>query len=249
VIHSYSALINLGLLLGAALALWEARRREVEVRPVVDAALAAAVGGLILARAAYVGAHWDYYAHHPREALRPWKGGLLWQGALVGGVLGTIAVGAVRRRWAGTLLDVLTPGAAALAALAWLACFMVGCAYGIETYPVEGLLWRLSLDLPDLYGIRQPRVAVQLLGAGWSALLAMVTLVAARRLPRAGATFALWLALQSLGAFGLGFLRADEMASVMGWRVDQLANLALGVVGVVVFCARMIGARRGANHQ
>ncbi len=46
--------------------------------------------------------------------------------------------------------------------------------------------------------------------------------------------------LEGSRAFGLGFLRADEMMTVMGWRVDQLANLALGVVGVVVLCALVI---------
>ena len=57
-----------------------------------------------------------------------------------------------------------------MAGCAWLGCLMNGFAYGIETYPGQGLRWRVSLELPDIYGIRAPRVAVQLLGAGWSAM-------------------------------------------------------------------------------
>jgi phosphatidylglycerol:prolipoprotein diacylglycerol transferase len=238
VVRSYPALVNAGLLLGAAVTLWRAERRGIDLWSAVDALLVAAVTGLVVGRATYVGVHWDYYAHHVRAAFTLWGGGLQWQGALLGGVAGAAAVSAVRGVSLTQLLDLLTPAAACLAALAWLACFMVGCAWGIEAYPGQGLLWALSLDLPDLYGIREPRVAVQLLGAGWSAVLLGVTLVLERRLRRNGATFGLWLTLHSLGALGLGFLRGDEVVSVAGWRVDQWANLGLGVVGGVLLLAR-----------
>ena len=110
----------------------------------VDAALAAGVGGLLLARAAYAGFHWAYYQDHLGQAVRLWDGGLAWQGALVGGVIGVSLMGAFRRIRVPVALDVLTPGAASLAAFAWLACQPVGCAYGIEPYPGDGLLWSPS---------------------------------------------------------------------------------------------------------
>jgi len=217
----------------------------------VDAALAAGVGGVLLARAAYAGFHWAYYQDHLGQALRVWDGGLAWQGALIGGVIGVAVMGTARRIRVPVALDVLTPGAASLAVFAWLACQPVGCAYGIETYPGDGLLWTLSRDLPNLYGIREPRVAVQLLGAGWSAVLLTGVLVAERNLRWRGTVFALWVTLQSLGAFGLGFLRADEMAVVAGWRVDQAVNLLLAVGGLVMAVLTVVTAResftRGAS--
>jgi phosphatidylglycerol:prolipoprotein diacylglycerol transferase len=231
-IRSYPALINTGLLVGAAVAYLEARRRGLDLMHLVDAALTAAVGGLILARAAYVGVHWDYYSNHLRQALRLRDGGLAWQGALVGAVVGAVVLCILRSRRLLVTLDVLTCVAAPLAISAWLGCFVVGCAQGIATFPGQGLLWTLSLDLPDLYGIREPRVAVQLLGAVWSALVLGVTLVAQRRAQRSGMAFALWLTLHSFGSFGLGFLRGDQMALIAGWRVDQVANLALGMAGI-----------------
>jgi len=202
--------------------------------PMVDMALAGGVGSILLARIAYAGLHWAYYQNHLEKALRVQDGGLAWQGALIGGVIGMAVMGSCCRRISVPVaLDVLTPGAASLATFAWLACQPVGCAYGIETYPGDGLLWTLSRDLPNLYGIREPRVAVQLLGAGWSALLLGGVLFAARTLRGNGTVFALWVALHSLGAFGLGFLRADEVSLVAGWRVDQVINLLLVAGGLV----------------
>jgi phosphatidylglycerol:prolipoprotein diacylglycerol transferase len=231
-IRSYPVLIDIGLLVGATSAALEARRRRLDVMHVLDAGLAAALGGVILARAAYVGSQWSYYSHHLHQTLRLRDGGLIWQGALVGGTGGAAALCYVRSKRLLVTLDVLAPGAASVAIFAWLGCFMAGCAHGTETSPGQGLLWALSLDLPDLYGIREPRVAVQLLGAGWSVLVLGVTLIAQRLARRSGTVFALWLAVHSLGCLGLGLLRGDEIMLITGWRVDQVANLVMGIAGM-----------------
>lgn len=237
----YTALVRLGVLVGGMLVSLEIRRRRMPWLPMVDAALAAGAAGILLGRATYVATNWAYYADRIAEALRPWEGGLAWQGALIGGVVGAATGSRLRRLPVSEVLDVLTPGAAALAAFGWLACHRAGCAWGIETYPGQGLLWRLSLDLPDLYGIREPRVAVQLLGAGWSALLLGGVVIAGRWLRKNGTVFALWVVFQSLGSFGLGFLRGDQVPMMMDWRFDQLMNLLLVSGGMMIGVASLFG--------
>jgi phosphatidylglycerol:prolipoprotein diacylglycerol transferase len=237
----------MGLLFGAVLATLEGRRRGLGAMHVLDTALAAAVSGLILARTAYVGIHWNYYTNHLRQAVRLRDGGLVWQGAFVGGTAGVALICGRRRKRLLTTLDVLTPGAACVAIFAWLGCFMAGCAHGIETFPGQGLLWTLSLDLPDLYGIREPRVAVQLLGAGWSALVLGVTLAAQRGGRRRGMIFALWLTLHSIGSLGLGFLRADEMPLIAGWQLDQVTNLTLSIAGIGAMVLGSVVTERGSH--
>ncbi len=219
----------------------------------VDTALTAGTGGLLLARAVYVAFHWAYYQDHIREAMRPWGGGLAWQGALIGGLIGAGIAATLQRMSLPVVLDVLTPGAASLASFAWLACHTAGCAYGIETYPGDGLLWTLSRDLPNLYGIREPRVAVQLLGAAYGLLLLGGVLLAGRSPGHSGVVFAGWLTLHSLGTFGLGLLRADEMPLIAGWRVDQVANLSLSAAGLVMVAATVVTSTksftRGASPE
>lgn len=231
----------------------EMRRRGLEPMPMVDTALTAGTGGLLLARAVYVAFHWAYYQDHIREAMRPWGGGLAWQGALIGGLIGAGIAATLQRMSLPVVLDVLTPGAASLASFAWLACHTAGCAYGIETYPGDGLLWTLSRDLPNLYGIREPRVAVQLLGAAYGLLLLGGVLLAGRSPGHNGVVFAGWLTLHSLGTFGLGLLRADEMALIAGWRVDQVANLSLSAAGLVMVAATVVTSTksftRGASPE
>jgi phosphatidylglycerol:prolipoprotein diacylglycerol transferase len=243
-VTGYAAMVDFGLVAGAAVACLAARRRGLKPARVLDAALAAALGGLAGGRAAYVAANWAYYQTHVRQALRPWDGGLAWHVALIGGLVAVLAYCAVRRLSLKLMLDALAPGAAALAGCAWLGCLMNGFAYGIETYPEQGLLWTVSLELPDIYSIQAPRVAVQLLGAGWSAIVLIVLVIAGRRPRSEGLLFPLWLVLYSAGSFGLGFVRADEAAVIADWRADQVADLALVVIGTV---ALMVGILVGRD--
>ena len=248
-VTSYTALVNIGLLGGAAIAYLQARRRGINAARVLDAALAAALGGLITGRAVYVAANWAYYGNYLRRALRVWDGGLAWHGGLVGGLVAVLAYCAIRRTSLRLVLHLLTPGAALLAVCAWLGCLLDGCACGLETYPGQGLLWALSLELPDLYGIQAPRVAVQLLGAGWSAAVLVAVVVAGRHTRFEGLLFPLWLALYSAGSFGLGFLRADETLLVAGWRADQVADLALALIGAGALLAGLFGTSVARDHR
>lgn len=233
VISSYTLLIGSGLLSGALLICLTARRQGFEVIHALDGALLAAAGGMLGARFAYLIRYWDYYRGHLNLAMRIKDGGLAWHGALIGGLLAVICYCAVQRISLAAMLDLLAPGIAALAVGAWLGCFMANCASGVETYPGQGLLWRLSLDLPDIYGIRAPRVAVQLLGAAWSGAVLIVMLIIGQHKRFTGLAFPLWLSLYCFGAFWLGFARADEVRRIAGWRADQLVDAALFVVGAV----------------
>jgi phosphatidylglycerol:prolipoprotein diacylglycerol transferase len=248
-VTGYAALVDVGLLGGALVACLAARRRGFNLAQVLDAALAAALGGLIGGRAAYVAAHWAYYQTHVRRALRPWDGGLAWHGALLGGLVAVMVYCAIRRTSLRRMLDVLTPGVAVLAGCAWLGCLLNGCAYGIETYPGQGLLWALSLELPDLYGIWAPRVAVQLLGVGWNGVVLAAVILAGRRPRFEGLLFPSWLALYTAGSFGLGFLRADEVGLVAGWRADQVADLALVAIGAVLFVVGLLGDAANMHRE
>jgi len=243
-VTSYAALIGAGLITGTLIACLAARRRGLEAVRVLDASLVAALGGLIGARAVYVAAHWAYYGDHLRRALRPWDGGLAWHGALAGGLIALLAYCAIQRTSPKLMLDVLTPGIALLTVCAWLGCLLDGCACGLETWPGQGLLWALSLELPDLYGIWAPRVALQLLGAVWSGAVLIAIVVAGRRVCFSGFAFPLWLALYTTGSFGLGFLRAGEMLSIAGWRADRVADLALASIGTMALAVALFRAKR-----
>jgi len=252
----YRATLTVGVLLGTALALWTGCRNGLPVMVVVDGVLAAAVGGLLLGRLAYVAAHLAYFREHPTAALSFWQGGFSAPGVVAGGAMGAGGLARLRGQSPWPLWDALAPGAAVVVIAAYLGCLRAGCACGRETWPGDGVLWTLSADLPDLYGLRAPRVAVPVLGMGWGAGMLALTLWMARggRTTALGATARgatarvapTWLALYGLGEFALGFLRGDTVPLIGGLSALQWAGL--GILGAGLALA-IDPRRRTTDHD
>ncbi len=243
----YRAALTAGVLLGTALALWAGRPSGLPVLVVVDGVLSAAVGGLLVGRLVYVAAHLAYFQEHP-TAIAFGLGGLSAPGAVVGGMVGVAILASIRRRPPGPLWDALAPGAAVVLIAAYLGCLRAGCACGRETWPDDGLLWTLSAELPDLYGLRAPRVAVPALGMGWGALALAPTLWAVRQRWATGGSGCrpcpLWLTLYGLGEFVLGFLRGDTPPLFGGLSALQWAGLGILAAAIALGILTPDHARR-----
>lgn len=238
--YSYTVLLDVGLLLGLAIAWWQARQQGTMDNPgaVVDAAFWSVIGGVIGGRAAYVLAQHEYFAYHPEEIWQVWKGGLSWHGAFLGGVVALLAWHTLRawltprprdggpRQMPPPLLsmtDALAPGLALGSTFGWLGCFLSGVAHGVVSYGP------LTYDLPDLYGVHARRFATQPVGAAWS-LAVFALLLAGRRSRQGFRTFA-YLFLAFGGDLLLAFTRADETLYWGLWRAGQVMDAALAAVG------------------
>jgi phosphatidylglycerol:prolipoprotein diacylglycerol transferase len=191
-----------------------------------------ATGGLVGARAVYVVVNWSYYQDHVSEALRLWAGGLAWHGGLVLGLL-LVALYSVRFQLTlAVLLDALTPGLAWFTLSVWLGSGASNHVYGRETFPTDGLLWSLSADLPDLYGLRAPRINVPLLGIVWSGVVLFALWLVRDRLRVTGNLFLTFLVLTGLGGIVLVPLQANAAPYLFHVRVDWLFNMLLVISGL-----------------
>jgi phosphatidylglycerol---prolipoprotein diacylglyceryl transferase len=238
---SYFTWMAGALVCGLGLTAYEARRRDLSLIPVFDVVLVALVVGVIGARAGYVGLNWTYFHNHLGEAAQWWSGGLTWHAGFIAGLIGAVLYARHKQLPALAVLDICVPGLAVGCALGWLACYTAHCAYGVPVWPNQPL-WFLAADLPDLLGTQEPRVAVQLLGAGWSLLVTGCLLAVGywglgiRDWP--GARFAMFVCLYSLGMFALGFVRGDDMIRLGGLRLDQIVNVILAIAAVTYLILR-----------
>lgn len=258
IIYTYTVLLDVGLVCGLVVACLEGKRRGIAPEPVVDAALWSAVAGIAGGRIGYVLANQEYFAENWIEALRIWKGGLSFQGAFLAGLL-TLFLYSVRRHLPFlALADIAALGLALGQVFGWLGCLMSGGAYGLESHGMASMWARLSLDLPDIYGISASRFPTQLLASAFS--LALFTLLwttrnrwsfdsvtrftqqasrnwplnSAQDEPFAGFTFTLYLLLHSGGQFLLEFTRGDEAIYWGPWRVSQWLYLAEAAFALVL---------------
>jgi len=179
IIYTYTVLLDVGLVCGLAVACLEGKRRGIAPERLIDAALWTVVAGIAGGRVGYVLANQEYFAENFREAFYIWEGGLAFQGALLSGLLALFLYSAYHKLPFLALVDTAALGLALGQVFGWLGCLMSGCAYGLESHGATSILARLSLDLPDIYGIHAPRFATQPLASALS--LAIFVLLWATR--------------------------------------------------------------------
>jgi phosphatidylglycerol:prolipoprotein diacylglycerol transferase len=229
---TYATLLSLGLVGGVFVNLRQAPRWGVTQTQCFDATLLAAAAGLIGARLAYIAVNWAYFHNHLAEALRLWAGGLAWQGGLVLALCAVVLYAARYRLPLSSLFDALTLGLAWFTLFVWLGSGVANDVFGRETYPTDGLLWRLSADLPDLYGLRAPRVNVPLLGIIWSGLVFLGLGLSRARFSGRGAFFFTYLTLTGLGGLVLVLLQANAVPILFHVRIDGWFYLIVALFGL-----------------
>lgn len=229
-IHSY------GVALAAAFVgafLWirhECAKRGISTEIATDLLLAAAVGGIAGARAAYVIAHWGYFAKHLVDIVKLDQGGLVFYGGVAGGAAGAILVVRLRGLRLAQTADMAAPALALGAAIGRIGCLLNGCCYG---RPTKGLF---GITFPAPIG--GPRLPTQVLDGLYNlAIFAVLVLLAQKFRFKAGFLFWLYAALYAVSRFGIEFLR-DNSVLIAGLSGAQYISLGLLAVSVVVLALR-----------
>ncbi len=233
------SLVTLSICLGIV---WAAPRGQ-RAR-VADALIVGLLAALLLGRALHVLIHWAYFQDHLTEILQLRAGGLSWQGAAWGALMGCGLMSWRRgARWAGLYvgLALATP---LIGWAAWVGCQQALCAHGAEVSTLAEYPAWLVVEARDRFGLYAPRYHTHLLGAGGMVGVGVVALMARRWLPPLAL---LGLSLMGVAACSLlvGFLRGDSVPLVGGLRADQWLDLAVLLTGaalVVAYRRLMISA-------
>lgn len=155
-ISAYFLWIVVGCVLGAHVVAREAEAEGEDPRSALLLTVIAIAGGSVGARLGHVPTRLDLYLDEPLRVLQFWRGGLVFYGGLIGGLL----TGALWCRIRGLsfirMADICAPAVAIGLAFGRIGCFSVGCCYG------------RPIDWP--FGVEWPWAAVFLEGQVPSAL-------------------------------------------------------------------------------
>jgi phosphatidylglycerol:prolipoprotein diacylglycerol transferase len=237
-IHTYGLMVALGIMSGVGLAEYLHRRSGGEPGRIIDMALIIVITGLIGARALFILINLDYYISNPLETVMLWKGGLVFYGGLVGGVLALL--GCVRFYHL-TLWPILDIGAAAISlghALGRLGCFTAGCCYG----RVTDQPWSVTFTNPRCLAVEvldKPVHPTQLYSFFFLMGLTVFLVWLEPRKKFAGLGTAVYLTFYGLFRFGVEFLRSDPRGSfeLFGTTLatSQWISLAAVAAGVLIY--------------
>jgi prolipoprotein diacylglyceryltransferase len=242
-VYTFSLLIALGAVLGLswALLLASAEHRQA----VFQLGLWALLGAGIAGRAAYVAIHWPYFQLHPTEIAQVWLGGNFGAGALIGGICAYLIAAALMRENLGARAGDLLPLLTAVAASAWLGCWVNGCAYG----PVTDAWW--GIPVRDVWGDVASRWPLQPVSALLTLLLFWeIDQGRARGRIRAPGLAA---SLEGVGLSLLGTLvaslRVDPVPLWRGFGLDGWCSLGVLVFSFVITIVTVSGYGYPTNDQ
>ena len=247
-ITSFGVMLALAFLSGHFVLRSELGRLGADQEMSADALLGALVGGIVGAKLYYAALYWDLTAANPFGMLFS-RGGLVWYGGFLGGVLGVIWV--IRRKGASIPLtaDAIAPALALSYSIGRLGCFLVGDDYGRPTDSFVGIafpggqppstagnLRRFGADVdPAIPDTEVLAVHPTQLYEFSLSLLFFFLLIRLRGHPhQKGWLFALWLVLAGAARFFVELFRAKDDRFLGSFTLAQAISVAVVVIGVTL---------------
>jgi len=133
-IYTYGLFVAIGFLAAFSLALKEAKREAISPNVISDLVCWMVIAGVIGARFIYVVYNFHTFLKHPLQIFALWKGGLVFIGGVVFGLLAMIFFVIKKGLNFWQLSDIFAPALALGQAFGRIGCLCAGCCYGRPTH-------------------------------------------------------------------------------------------------------------------
>lgn len=253
VITSFGLMMFLSFLTAAWITGAQLRRYGLPKELAWDMLAWCALGGIAGAKLYYLALHWEALLANPMAEILS-RGGLVWYGGLIGGVLAYYIQVRSRKLPVATMYDATAPALALAYVVGRLGCFLVGDDYGRYTDGPLGIAFPRGAP-PSTAGILRsmgetvpehiPDAAVvpvhptQLYEMGLASIMFVILWrVGTRAGLRAGQLFSLYMVLYGIERFGIEFVRAKSdriFIAGIGFSTSQLMSVLLAALGAFLW--------------
>ena len=238
-IYTYGVMLAIAFTVSTWLAARAARRMPPERVAITagqlwDFSSVALLGGIAGGRLSYVLLHWEWFLDSPQDIIAIWRGGLVWYGGFLGGVLAGWLYVRTKRLVFLRVLDQLIPFVSLGHAIGRVGCFLNGCCYGKLTDAWYGVVFP---------GQPAPVMPTQLIEAAGLFLLYGVLRRASTRpaiVSRPGRLLGTYLIAYAGLRFAMEFLRGDQAVLWAGLTLQQLISLVMVPVGLWLAATRSV---------
>lgn len=241
-VYSYGLMVAAGFAIAIFLAYKHAGEFGIGKDRIIDFGIVILVGGLVGARLLYVLTNLKYYILNPLEIINIAKGGLVWYGAFLFGILAAVLF--VKKNkinfWAGA--DLFAPYIALAQAIGRVGCFLNGCCYGGEV-PSD---YMFSVVFPGESVFRHP---TQIYSALALLLLFVILRAWQKRRNFNGEVFLGYVMLYSIARFGLEFLRGDNPKILSGLTISQLISIPVFTACLAMFIYRLLQWKKSSSKS
>jgi phosphatidylglycerol:prolipoprotein diacylglycerol transferase len=207
--------------------------RGIHPDDIYSIAIWAIIGGIVGARAVHVIDHWSFYQNTPGQIVAIWSGGIGLWGGILGGFIGGATYSLWRKHPVGVIADLTAPALLMVQSIGRLGDIVNGehCANAWDF--ALGFVWQNPASdagrCVNGIGVSvQPVIAYEII---WNMLALVVIWKLRDRIRPEGMLFALYLALYSIGRFGITFFREDP---VWAFGMQEAQYISLLVLAITV---------------
>lgn len=230
-IHWYAIIIATGMIIAAAIAFFEFKKRGFSTDDLADFVLFAIPLGILGARLYYVIFEWEYYSVHTEDIIAIWKGGMAIYGGVIAGSIVAVVFTKIKKIPFLWFADVATIGLFIAQSIGRWGNFVNAEAFGSLTE----LPWGMIVDGEHVknapFGPCHPTFLYESL---WNMAGFLISyLIIYRLLKTDGLSFAFYLLWYGTGRFFIEGLRTDSLYLIKDViRVSQVVAAVSVIVGI-----------------
>ena len=216
-IYSYGLMLLITFLISSTLAVFLAKKQNINPDIIFNLCFIAFISGIIGARLLYIIENINYYLKEPLEIIMLARGGLSWFGGLILGVLSGTVYLKKKKLSIYRILDLMSPFVALGQAIGRIGCLLNGCCFG---------------KIANKFGIYFSAQGLALIPTQiYSSLVLVFIFIVLRFLQdkphKEGEIFFAYLILYSAKRFFIEFWRADNEIILFGLTLFQLMSIAI----------------------
>jgi phosphatidylglycerol:prolipoprotein diacylglycerol transferase len=219
--------------------------RGIDPDDIYSIAIWAIIGGIVGARLVHVIDNWGFYSGNPGQIIAIWSGGIGLWGGILGGFIGGTIYSLIFKHPVGIIADLTAPALLFVQSIGRLGDFVNGehCAKAWDF--ALGFIWTnpasdARVCANGIGTAVHPVIAYEIL---WNMVALVIVWKLRGRLKPDGTLFALYLALYSIGRFGVTFFREDKIWSLGLQEAQYIALLVLAItIPILLIKARRIPA-------
>ena len=206
-VFTYGFLVASGFFVAIYLAVRQGKKEGLDPQKILDLSFYILVASILGARLLFLIVEYKYFLSNPMEALKFWKGGLVYYGGLIGAALATVYFIKKNSMPLWKVADIAAPSLAIGQAIGRWGCFFAGCCYGLQS----DLPWAITFtDGRSLAPLNIPLHPTQVYLSLNALFIFSVLIWVRKRKSFDGQLFWLYGILYSIGRFLIEFFRGDE---------------------------------------
>lgn len=236
-IFTYGLLVATGFFTAILFAAHLGKKEGIDPQKIIDLCFYILISSLLGARILYIIVEYDYFLDHPIEIFKFWKGGLVYYGGLILGVVVALIYMRKNQMPVWPVADIMAPSIAIGQAIGRWGCFFAGCCYGVKT----DVPWAITFTDPNsLAPLGIPLHPTQIYLSINALVIFLILVWLGKRKSFDGQIIWAYGILYSIGRFIIEYYRGDDRGYAGIFSTSQF----IGIFILAVSLAMLFALRR-----